>query len=271
MIEKIKGLVIKTKNINENDKYLTVLCEQYGKISFKAAGVRSFKNKNIVSAQPFAYSEFTLFKTPSFIRMNEASLIEGFYKIRTDLSALALAVYLSDIASVICVGESEDEGDILKLLLNCLYMLANQKMPQKTIKAVFELRALTKSGFMPNLEECESCFRKNFGGDTTIFFDYIGGNLICGECVGNSDQDEKSGQGGESGEWDGQSQKKLARISGDVLDAMRFVTAARDEKLFSFALHEDIIEELSRICEKYLLEQLGMNIDSLKYYKQSIV
>ncbi|MCL2815666.1 MAG: DNA repair protein RecO [Oscillospiraceae bacterium] len=110
MIVKIKGLVVKTRNINENDKYLTVLCEEYGKISFKAAGVRNFKNKNIVAAQPFAYCEFTLFKTPSFIRMNEAQIIEGFYGMRTDVASLALAVYLSDIASVICVEEQGRRG-----------------------------------------------------------------------------------------------------------------------------------------------------------------
>ncbi|MCL1794300.1 MAG: DNA repair protein RecO [Oscillospiraceae bacterium] len=273
MIVKIKGLVIKAKNINENDKYLTVLCEEYGKISFKAAGVRSFKNKNIVSAQPFVFSEFTLFKAPSFIKMNEAHIIEGFYGIRTDLALLALAVYLSDIASVICVGESEDEGEILKLLLNCLYMMANKKMPPNTIKAVFELRALTKSGFMPGLEECENCSRQNFDEDTGIFFDLIGGNLICGECIGNSGQSEKPEKpekkedGSEYREWGESTQRKLVRISSHILNAMRFVTSVKDEKLFSFALQDDAIGELSRVCEKYLLEQLGMNIDSLKYYK----
>jgi len=249
MIVKVKGLVIKAKNINENDKYLTVLCEEYGKIAFKAAGVRNFKSKNIVSAQTFVYSEFTLFKTPSFIRMNEAHLIEGFYGIRTELATLALAVYLADIASVLCVEDSGDEGGILRLLLNSLYMLANKKMPEKTVKAVFELRALTKSGFMPYLDECEICSRRGFGGDVSAFFDLIGGNLICGECIGKSEQ------------------QKLVRVSADVLGAMRFVTAARDEKLFSFALDGDAAGELSRICEKYLLEQLGMNMDSLKYYR----
>jgi DNA repair protein RecO (recombination protein O) len=267
MIEKIKGLVIKTKNINENDKYLTVLCDEYGKISFKAAGVRNFKSKNIVSAQPFAYSEFTLFKTPSFIRMNEAHMIEGFYGIRTDLSSLALAVYLSDIASVICLEDSRDDGEILRLLLNSLHMMANKKMPNKTIKAVFELRALTKSGFMPDLEQCEICSRRNFGGDVNVFFDYIGGNLICGECVGKSDETDQREDGEKNYGWGEKAQRKLARISKDVLNAMRFITSVRDEKLFSFAAHEDITGELCRICEKYLLEQLGMNMDSLKYYK----
>ena len=270
-VEKIRGLVLKIKNINENDKYLTVLCEEYGKISFKASGVRNFKSKYIASAQPFAYSEFTIFKTPAFIRMNEAQIIENFYGIRLDLASLALAVYLSDVASLICVGESGGEGQILKLLLNTLYIISNKKMPNRLIKAVYELRILTKSGFMPSLDECEICSRRDFY-DGFVFFDYIGGNLICGECLGKlnaENENEKENENfDEYPRRDAALQKKLARISPDVLDVMRFITGARDEKLFLFMLRdEDTANELSNICEKYLLEQLGMNIDSLKYYK----
>ena len=264
MIVKVKGLVIKVKNINENDKYLTVLCEEYGKITFKAAGVRNFKSKYIAVAQPFAYSEFTLFKAPTFTRMNEAQIIESFYDIRMDLASLALAVYLSDIASVICVGESKDEGQILRLLLNTLHIISNKKMPNKIIKAVFELRALTKSGFMPSLDECEICSRRRFDDDIIAFFDVIGGSLICGDCVGKLNQTSEENN---YIEWGGELQKKLVRVSPDILTALRFVTTVRDEKLFSFILHDDITDDFSRVCEKYLLEQIGMNIDSLKYYK----
>ena len=265
-VEKIKGLIIKIKNINENDKYLTVLCEEYGKISFKASGVRNYKSKNMAATQPFAYSEFTLFKTPTFIRMNEAQIIENFYEIRLDLASLALAVYLSDIAAVICVSESEDNAQILRLLLNSLHIISNRKMPNKIIKAVYELRALTKSGFMPSLDECEICSRRRFDDDIVTFFDVIGGNLICGDCVGNMNQSGAE-ENNEYFERGGELQRKLVRISSDILTALRFVTTARDEKLFSFILHDDIINEFSNVCEKYLLEQIGMNIDSLKYYK----
>jgi len=266
MIIKVKGLVIKVKNINENDKYLTILCEEYGKMSFKASGVRNYKSKNIASAQPFAYSEFTLFKTPTFTRMNEAQIIENFYGIRLDLASLALAVYLSDIASVICVADHKDEGDILRLLLNTLHVISNQKLPNKTIKAVYELRALSRSGFMPNLEECEICSRRRFGDDIIIFFDVIGGNLICGDCIGKLNQPE-IGDSKEFAEWGGELQKKLVRISFDVLNVLKFVTTVKDEKLFSFILHDDVVGDFATVCEKYLLEQIGMNIDSLKYYK----
>jgi len=77
-------------------------------------------------------------------------------------------------------------------------------------------------------------------------------------------------QHGEDGEYwgnDANLQKKLVRISYDVLNVMKFITTVKDEKLFSFAIHDDVIRELSIVCEKYLLEQIGMNTDSLKYYK----
>jgi len=246
-VEKIKGLVIKTQNINENDKYLTVLCEEYGKISFKAAGVRSFKSKNLASAQPFAYSEFTVLRTQNFTRMNEAQVIENFYDLRLDVASLALASYLAEIAGIICVSETEDDGGILRLLLNSLHVLSNKKSPRKIIKAVFELRVLSQSGFMPNLEECEICARNHFD---TVFFDVLGGNLICSECVDKL-----------------KSPSKLIRVSHDILNAMKFVISARDEKLFAFVLHQDIEGEFANVCEKYLLAQINMNIDSLRQYK----
>jgi DNA repair protein RecO (recombination protein O) len=137
-------------------------------------------------------------------------------------------------------------------------------MPNRTVKGVFELRTLAKSGFMPNLEECEMCSRRRFGDDIVAFFDVIGGNIICGGCVGKLNQD---GEIKEYSEWGGELQKKLVRVSNDVLNVLRYVITARDEKLFSFVLHDDVINEFSTVCEKYLLEQIGMNIDSLKYYK----
>ncbi|MCL2095681.1 MAG: DNA repair protein RecO [Oscillospiraceae bacterium] len=262
MVVKIKGLVVKVKNINENDKYLTVLCEEYGKINFKASGVRNYKSKYIASAQPFAYSEFTLFKSPTFIRMNEAHIIENFYSVRLDLESLALSVYLADIASVLCVSESGENSGVLRLLLNALHIISNKKMPNKITKAVYELRALTKAGFMPSLGECEVCFSENLDEcEDYIFFDVIGGSLICGGCLGKLP--------GSAAGYD--SQRKLIRITGGVLKILRFVTGVRDERLFSFVLHdEDTKDEFSKVCEKYLLEQLGMNIDSLKYYKSYI-
>jgi len=253
MVEKIKGLVIRTQNINENDKYLTVLCEKYGKIGFKAAGVRSLKSKNLASAQLFTYSEFTITRTGQFTRMSEAQVVENFYDLRLDIASLALATYFAEIAGIICVDESDEDG-ILRLLLNSLYLLSVKKFPRRVIKAVFELRVLAKSGFMPSLTVCEVCSRGTFddANAEVIFFDVLGGSLVCADCMGKLKE-----------------YAQLRRVPRDVLNMMRFVVAASDEKLFSFALDETIEDELANICEKYLLAQIGMNMysDALKHYK----
>ena len=249
MIIKVKGLVVKIKNISENDKYLTVLTEEYGKIIFRASGVRNFKSKNLTSTQLFAYSEFTLLKMPNFTRMNEAQLIENFYDIRLNLNSLALATYIADVASVICV-EGKDEDGILSLILNTLYVLSKNKMPNQVIKGVFEMRILSKSGFMPNFESCEICENDDFS--KIFFFDIAGGNLICEDCL-----NKKSS-----------ANQQLVKISRDVLLAIKFVSCTEDDRLFSFILHDDTAFEFSNLCERYFLSQISADIASLKFYKE---
>lgn len=249
MLLKVKGLVIKVKNVGENDKYLTVLTEEYGKINFRASSVRNFKNKHLTVTQLFAYSEFTLLKMPTFTKMNEAQLIESFYNIRLNLNSLALATYIADVASIICV-EGKDEDGVLNLILNTLYVISKDKMPNSVIKGVFEMRILSKSGFMPNFEDCELCQSDDLS--RIFFFDINGGNLICEDCL-----DKKSN-----------SNRQLVKISKDVLQAIKFIAHCEDERLYSFILHEDMINEFSNICERYLLSHVATNISSLQFYKQ---
>ena len=251
MVIKAKGLVIKVKNVSENDKYLTILTEEYGKIMFRASGVRNFKNKYLTVTQLFAYSEFSLLKMPTFIRMTEAQLIENFYNIRLNLGSLALATYIADVASVMCV-EGKDEDGILNLILNTLYVISREKMPNQIIKGVFEMRILSKSGFMPNLEGCEICQSDNL--EKMFFFDIIGGNLICEDCLNKANN----------------ANQQLIKISSDVLCAVKYITYVDDEKLFSFTLHQDIANEFSNICEAYFLSQIETTFSSLKFYKEYV-
>ena len=251
MLIKVKGLVIKAANVGENDKYLTVLTEEYGKIMFRASSVRNFKNKHLTVTQLFSYSEFTLLKMPTFTRMNEAQLIENFYNIRLNLQSLALATYIADVASIMCV-EGRDEDGILSLILNTLYVISREKMPNQIIKGVFEMRILSKTGFMPNFESCEIC--QTYDLSKIFFFNIIGGNLICEDCLDKIINANVNQQ--------------LIKISRDVLQAVKFVAFTENERLYSFALHEDMADEFANLCERYLLAQVSANISSLKFYKE---
>ena len=249
MIIKVKGLVVKANNVGDNDKYITILTEEYGKIMFRASGVRNLKNKYLTVTQLFAYSEFALLKMPNFIKMNEAQLIENFYNIRLNLNSLALATYIADAASVMCV-EGKDEDGILQLLLNTLYVISTEKMSNQVIKGVFEMRILSKSGFMPNLESCESCKSDDFS--KIFFFDIAGGNLVCEDCLNTTVNPNQ----------------QLIKISADALRAVKYIIRADDERLYSFILHDEAAHDFANICERYFLSQTEINFSSLKFYKE---
>ena len=68
----------------------------------------------------------------------------------------------------------------LRLLLNSLYLLSEGRRAPRLVKAVYELRAMTLAGFMPDLVACADCVKYEGGA---FCFDARKGRLYCGECA----------------------------------------------------------------------------------------
>ena len=62
MYIKTDGIVLKETEYKDNDKLLTVLTRDLGRITVKARGVKSGKSGSKAACQLLAYSEFTLFE-----------------------------------------------------------------------------------------------------------------------------------------------------------------------------------------------------------------
>lgn len=118
--------MIRECDYGENDKLLTLLTAEHGKITVCAKGAKSLRNKNMVCSQLLCYSEFTVKERGGYYTLSEASLIEQFFGLRTSLSRNAAAVYAADVAGEVCV-ESSDESEMLSLVLNTLYMLSRDR------------------------------------------------------------------------------------------------------------------------------------------------
>lgn len=249
MIEKVNGLVIKTTNVKESDKYLIILTREYGKIIARASGVRNIKSKLMTATQLFSYSEFTLYRTNNFCKINEASIIENFYQIRLDVKILALASYITEAAEYVSV-EGEDEDDILGLVLNTLYMLSYREMNPDLVKAVFEIKLMSLIGFMPNMKECELCSQQTGGG--IYYFNYNGGNLICGDCFIKQTIVPY----------------ETKRIDNNIIKLISYIASTETNKVFSFKLDNSLIKEFSALCENYQTAQLAHKFKTLDYYKQ---
>lgn len=246
--EKIKGLVVRTVDVGESGRMLTVLTGELGKLSVYGAGVRSIKSHRLNATQLFCYSEMTLQVRSDRYYLGEVTPIEDFYALREDLVRLSLAQYVADAVSTLTV-EGEDQSEILRLALNTLYLLASGKKPYELIKGAFELRLAALLGFMPDLLGCGEC-----GKPDALFLIPEDGSLICGDCL------LKLSEGV-------QSPPLLLPLSPAALRAMRYVLSAAERRVFAFSLESEEQETFANACEKYLLYHIDRGFETLEFYK----
>ena len=151
-----RGLVLRTTEYKETDRILTVLSADRGLLTMKARGVRSNRSKLKGACQLLTYAEFTVGEAHGFSSITEATALEMFPELRTDIELLALASYFAQLAEVLSQEDAASPA-LLPLILNALYALAKLKKPPRLVKAATELRLAALAGYLPELSGCCVC------------------------------------------------------------------------------------------------------------------
>ncbi len=252
----VHGLVVRETDVGEYDKILTLVTREVGKITITAKGAKSLKNRNMINCQPFAYAFFLLRRTKKYYYLVESDRIETFYNIRYDLNKIALATYFCDVAAELSV-EGMGDPELLRITLNSLYALDTKEMPMAQIKAAFEIKAASVSGFMPDLVVCGYC-----GCDikNDCYLDIMNGRLLCKDCKPLAENDEIMEESGTA--------RLYMIITPAVLAAMRFIIYSTSSKFLSFTLDEDELYLLSRVAETYIINQIEHKFYTLDFYKE---
>ncbi len=245
MYIKTNGIVLREIEYKDNDKLLTVLTKDLGKITVKARGVKSGRSRLKASCQLLSYSELTLLEQLGRYTLTEGNVIELFSELRDDIEPLSLATYFVQVCDTVA-QENEEASEVLSLLLNCLYALAKLKLPQMLVKAVFELRLMCISGFLPDLRGCFVC-----GNEVADRFNITQGALQCATCATGADI--------------------RMPLSAATLNAMRYIAFCDAKKLFSFSIGEDALRQLSDIAESYLCIRLERGFAALDFYKSLFI
>jgi DNA repair protein RecO (recombination protein O) len=255
-----RGLVVAEREYGDNDKLLTLLCPE-GKRFTTGKGVKSFKSRHFSSCRLFAYSDFVLRRKGDGCYIVETELIEDFFTLGSDIADYALASYICSFTDSVTV-ENEDALAMLRLTLNALYAVSKKLAPRDFIKAAFELRAASESGFMPDLSACADCGCEN---PQPVYLQVMEGAIICGGC---KDEREARDEHPELGIDRFGELKMYLPLSVSVLETMRNIVGAMIEKFLSVRPADADIPELSRICETYALSHIGHGFDTLTYYKK---
>ncbi len=247
----VKGLIVKESDYGENDKLLTLMTEDKGKILVTVKGGRSLRNKFVSVAETFSYGTFGIRKTSKFHHLFDAELIDDFYPIREDLVKMSLGYYICDIANELALEGVADEA-LLKLTLNALYALAYKDIPCEMIKAAYEFKAAVISGFMPDLETCTVCGAEP---EDDSFVNASSGALICSECM--TRPNSVTGI---------TSSSVILPLDRGTLDALRYLEECPIQRFLSFRLDGNA-SRFNSFCEKYLTCHLEKELFTLTFLK----
>jgi DNA repair protein RecO (recombination protein O) len=257
MQTEVRGLVIRTVDIKETDRLITIFTEEMGVVSALARGARSLKSRKMSSTMQFCYSSFVLHKQGDKYWIKEASLIESFFDIRKTIEGLALANYITEVLSDVTIAESDK--NLLRLSLNSLYAIASGKYEISKIKAVFEIRAASILGFMPDVISCYKCDEKL--GE--FYFDIMSGSIECQKCRREAEMKrEMSLSPHES--------RIICILSEGAKMALGYAIHSPLEKIFSFKISDEDMHLFSRAAEEYLLNQVGHTYKTLDFYKKLV-
>ena len=243
----IQGIVLRVTDYNDKDALLTLLTRRHGKLTVKARGLRRKNSPLTAPCQLLAYGEFTLFEYRGQYTINEARSIELFTALRRDLTKLSLGTYFAQAAEVLS-QEDLPSPELQSLLLNCLFALSKLDLPERLVKAVFELRSACLSGYTPDLFGCHIC-----GCQTPERFDLSAGQLECRNCRSADSNGIRM------------------PVNPSVLEAMRYICLCDPKKLFSFQIGEETMEKLADLTEAYLTTQLERGFSTLDFYKSLLI
>ena len=235
------AIVLKITKTGESDRLLTLLTRDRGIVKAFAKAADRPKNKLHMSTNLFCYGRFTFYEGVKSTKVEECDLNETFYSLQTDIGKLALAQYFNELMIETAPVETE-ANEYLRLLLNSLYFLANDKKNPTMLKALFEFRLSSLIGYMPSLIACAEC--GEFESDQ-MFFNETTGELYCSTCKGA-----------------GTKQYPL-----EVISSMRHIIFSETDKLFSLNVSPDSLPRLEYASEKYLMSVLKRKFRTLDFYK----
>ena len=174
----VNAVMLRASDYNENDKILTLLTAEKGKITAGLKGVKKAAAKLKFAAQPFCFAEYVLSERGGRYTVVNASECESFYDLRTDVNKFYAASAAVEAANALTF-EGDDCREMFTRLVRALSQICGGGESQALIS--FLSFALKISGYGINAENCFEC-GASLKDAASLKFDMDSGSFTCGEC-----------------------------------------------------------------------------------------
>ena len=171
-----QGIVLRSYPFGEADRVVILLSPNRGKIRTVAKGIRKTKSRFGGRLETFCHVDLVLYEGRDLDTITQASLIEPFHVLRTDLDKVVTAAAMVEVADTVS-GEHEPELRLFLLLQRGLRTLDSGPVHPDLLTS-FLLKAAAAIGMAPALQECAGCGRT----DDLALFSFAAGGVLCDRC-----------------------------------------------------------------------------------------
>lgn len=239
----VTGMVLLATPIGEYDRRVVILTKERGKIAAFARGARRPNSPLTGATSPFSFGEFSLYEGRTSYTLVSVSISNYFAELRRDVEGAYYGFYFMDIANYYA-REANDETELLKLLYQTLRALIKKSLPDRLIRYIYELKAITINGEGPDVFHCVICRKESTGS----VFSALKGGLVCPECSAYS--------------ADG------LPMDPSTLYTLQYIETSSIEKLYTFTVSEKVLTELGMIMKRYMEIYVDRHFKSLDILEQ---
>lgn len=239
----LTGMVLSAVPVGEYDKRITLLTRERGKISAFARGARRPNSQMMAASNPFSFGQFEAYEGRSSYTVVKADISNYFRELTMDLDSAYYGFYFMEIADYYG-RENADEIHMLKLLYQSLRALENVHLNNRLVRRIFELKAMVINGEYPNVFSCLKCASK----ENLTHFHVKSGGTLCDNCA-----------------------KGVPSFSIDesTLYTMQYIITSSIEKLYTFAVSEEVLEKLEKIMNEYMKIYIDRRFHSLQVLEEN--
>jgi len=177
-----RALLLRSVDYRDSDRIVTLLTEEYGKISALARGARKSQRRFGGALQPYVLMQ-AHFRPGrgELAHLERVSVDQSFHEILRSLEAIGVAGAAMAVIRE-RVPEHEPEPAVFDTAVRFLAAL-NEGAPAEEAFLCLQIRVLALLGFSPTLDRCVQCARTPEPGRAASF-DAARGGIVCRACGG---------------------------------------------------------------------------------------
>jgi len=179
-----KGIVLRKINLNEADRIVTVLSDEFGKIDCIGKGARRLKSKFCGRLELFSHVQLTCFQGRELASINEIHLLSAFPEVK-DVNKHRVLFYIAELTHRFTQSGQHTEGAYPLLRETLIHLEKCEKID--VILHTYLVKLLTLNGFLSPWNQCATC-NHSLDIERPIFLSSTDANVVCEHCAHPADK-----------------------------------------------------------------------------------